>query len=239
MKKRLRIITLVLALLVCLAACADAGTGEQTGNGQTEKAETGAAQTGEQTGNGQTDDTDSGTEPAGEQTGNDLTETEQTVEETEPAAPRGEAVLVEFSAFDLDGNAVDQSVFRGKKLNVVNVWATFCGPCIREMPELGSVSRAFADRGVSIVGVVVDVVDENYRKMDAYLNEARDIVSQTGASYLHIVPSAQMSKVCRVQYVPTTFFLDGEGYQVAEPVIGSRTEAQWTELIESLLKTLG
>ena len=47
-----------------------------------------------------------------------------------------------------------------------------------------------------------------------------------------------MSSVCRVQYVPTTFFLDGEGYQVAEPIVGSRTEAEWTELIESILALL-
>ena len=46
-------------------------------------------------------------------------------------------VLSAFSTTDLEGNAVDQSMLADYDLTMVNVWATYCGPCISEMPDLG------------------------------------------------------------------------------------------------------
>ena len=42
-----------------------------------------------------------------------------------------------FTAKDLDGNTVTEEIFAEKDLTVVNIWGTFCPPCIAEMPELG------------------------------------------------------------------------------------------------------
>ena len=71
---------------------------------------------------------------------------------------------------------------------MVNIWATFCGPCISEMPELGELASEYADKGMRVVGLVTDVMDSEGALDEAQLQLARDIVSETGADYLHIVP---------------------------------------------------
>lgn len=162
-----------------------------------------------------------------------------TAETSTTAVPGGTGLLSSFTANALDGSTVDQTVLAGKKLNVINVWATFCGPCIREMPELTSVSSDYAEKGVQIVGVVVDTVDGNWRRIEKNVSEAKAIVSETGSPYIHLIPSASMRSVCGVQYVPTTFFVDAEGREIAPAVVGSRSGAEWSELIDGILAGLG
>ena len=155
------------------------------------------------------------------------------------AVPGGTGLLSSFTAKDLDGSTVDQTILAGKKLNVINVWATFCGPCIREMPELASVSNDYAEKGVQIVGVVVDTVDGNWGRIEKNVSEAKAIVSETASPYTHLIPSKELSAVCGVQYVPTTFFVDAEGREVAPAVVGSRSGAEWASLIDEILEGLG
>ena len=77
------------------------------------------------------------------------------------------AVFGTFSAKDLDGNEVTQEIFASNKLTMVNIWATFCGPCINEMPDLGELAAEYADKGVGIVGIPLDVTDEK-GNIDSY-----------------------------------------------------------------------
>ena len=71
-----------------------------------------------------------------------------------PASPGSTATLGDFTATDLDGNHVDQSIFTGRKLTMINIWATFCGPCLGEMPTLGVLHQEYQDRGFQVVGIV-------------------------------------------------------------------------------------
>src|SRR5699024_5930416 len=61
----------------------------------------------------------------------------------EPADTSGEALFGEFEAETIDGESVTQDIFGQSKLTMVNIWGTFCGPCIQEMPELGEISRSY------------------------------------------------------------------------------------------------
>ena len=147
------------------------------------------------------------------------------------------AVFGAFSAKDLDGNEVTQDIFASNKLTMVNIWATFCGPCINEMPDLGELAAEYADKGVGIVGIPLDVTDEK-GNIDSYLyNEAVDIVATTKAAYTHIVPVESMfvRKLASVTAVPETIFVDSQGNQVGDCYYGARSKAQWTEIIEELL----
>ena len=74
-------------------------------------------------------------------------------------AAKTAGILSDFSTTDLDGNAADESIFAEYKLTMVNIWATFCGPCISEMPELGELASEYADKGMRVVGLVTDVMD--------------------------------------------------------------------------------
>lgn len=165
--------------------------------------------------------------------------------ENEPTSVGGEitqnsGVLSGFTTTDIDGNAVNQSVFKGKKLTMVNIWATFCGPCINEMPDLGKISEDYADKGFQIIGIPVDVVDYYGNIDESQVELAKDIIDETGAVYLHILPSASLNqaKLSQVTSVPETIFVDENGNQVGESYIGSRSMAQWKEIIDGLMENM-
>lgn len=163
--------------------------------------------------------------------------------ESKEEQPQNDDITVESSVFgsftakDLDGNTVTESVFAGNKLTMVNIWATFCGPCINEMPHLGEIAQEYADKGVGIVGIVVDAADATGAVSDKLVQDAIEIADYTNADYLHIVPSAEMykAKLNNVYSVPETIFVDSQGNQVGESYLGARSKEAWTEIIDELL----
>ena len=147
------------------------------------------------------------------------------------------SVFGTFTAKDLKGNEVTQEIFAQNKLTMVNIWATFCGPCISEMPVLGQLAQVYKDKGVGIVGIPVDITDEKGNVDDYLFDEAVDIVASTNADYVHIVPVESMfvNKLAAVITVPETIFIDSEGNQVGDSYLGARSKEQWIEIIEELL----
>lgn len=155
----------------------------------------------------------------------------------EPAAPQEEEestgknnVFGEFATQTLSGEDADQEVFADAELTMVNIWGTFCGPCIREMPELGELSKEYADKGVQIVGIISDVNAPEDK-------DALEIIDATGADYTHLILSQDLyvNYLNRVQSVPTTVFLDKNGNQVGEVYSGIRNKEMWAQIIEETL----
>lgn len=143
-----------------------------------------------------------------------------------------------FESTDLAGNAVTQEIFAGKKLTMVNIWATFCAPCIREMPDLKALSEEYADRDFQIVGIPTDLLDQKGSIDGELLGTAREIIAKTGADYMHILPSDDLmrARLGRVTSVPETVFVDANGNQIGKSYIGSRTKEQWARIIDVLLE---
>ncbi len=143
-----------------------------------------------------------------------------------------------FESIDMTGKKVDYTVLQGKKLTMVNIWATFCGPCINEMPDLEKISKEYADKDFQIVGIVCDVTqtqDGSFSK--ALMEDAQEIVEKTKVSYQNIYMSNSLvdSEAGQVYSVPTTYFLDEDGNRVGEVYIGSRSYADWCTIIDGLL----
>lgn len=59
---------------------------------------------------------------------------------------------------DVDGTPVDFAAFRGRPL-LINVWASWCGPCVEEMPMLAAFAAAQPPGGVRVVGLAIDTPD--------------------------------------------------------------------------------
>jgi thiol-disulfide isomerase/thioredoxin len=114
---------------------------------------------------------------------------------------------------------------------MVNIWATFCGPCIREMPDFQRLHEDYADKSFQVLGIVCDVYG------DTNLDEAKAIVKETGVKYDCLLPSDSLKeiKLNAVSTVPETFFVDEAGAVIAGPFIGSRSYEDWAAIIEDVL----
>ncbi|MEG1878370.1 MAG: TlpA disulfide reductase family protein [Pseudoflavonifractor sp.] len=160
---------------------------------------------------------------------------------TPPAASAAPAepmpILADFTASDLEGIDRDQTIFEGYKLTMVNVWATYCGPCLGEMPDLGALHGEYADQGFQVVGIVTDVLNQDGSVSEDQVATAQDVVASTGADYLHLMPSQDLndSLLYQVSAVPTTIFVDESGNLVGEGYLGARSKDGWAAIIDGLL----
>lgn len=160
----------------------------------------------------------------------DITSEPSTSEGTsseEESAP----VFIAFEGTDLEGNAVSQDVFSRSRLTMVNVWATYCNPCLNEMPGLGELAAEYDPSEFQIIGIVSDVWEGEDQSL------VEKLVQETGASYPHLLANDSISQaiLSSVSSVPTTFFFDGEGAYLGG-VVGSAEKSQWEELIHGLLE---
>ena len=122
-------------------------------------------------------------------------------------------------------------MFAKADLTVLNIWGTFCGPCIEEMPELGELSREYKGSGIQIMGIPADVNSEKTMKT------AKEIVSSTKADYPHILPSEDLGNIYlnQVTAVPETLFVDKNG-DVIEKTVGAHSKSEWKDLIDQVYK---
>lgn len=124
-----------------------------------------------------------------------------------------------FATTDLNGNAVTSDIFAGKDLTVVNVWGTYCGPCIDEMDELAAWSKAMPEN-VQLIGLVCDLSSAEDTET---LETAIAICEATGAQvYPSLVANTDFAQLLStVVGVPTTFFVNSEGTIVGDPIVGA------------------
>jgi thiol-disulfide isomerase/thioredoxin len=143
-------------------------------------------------------------------------------------------VVRPFSASDLGGRIIDNTFFAKQRLTMVNVWGTFCGPCIREMPDLAQLPGEFPSTDFAILGIIADTPDA------ANEATARQLTGSTGVTYTNVIPDRSIATemLADVSVVPTTFFVDHTGKVVGEVLTGSRTKAQWMSVIQGVLVSL-
>ena len=145
-----------------------------------------------------------------------------------------------FTAIDLSGKKVTEDIFKGKKLTMINIWATFCRPCIGEMPDLELISQEYADKDLQIIGIVCDV---NYNADSYDMNlyqKALDVVEMTGVTYRNLLPSESLDiiKLGEVYSVPETIFVNDKGEIVGTNYIGSRSAEDWKAIIDNVMEIL-
>lgn len=147
--------------------------------------------------------------------------------------------LGNFETKDLKGNTVTNSIFADYDLTLVNIWATWCPPCVAEIPELGELVGEMQPKGVNIIGVVIDVVDERTMKTDAEVfDKAVEIMDSSNAAYTVLLPDKAMfsATLKSVVSLPTTVFVDKEGAIVGKAVVGAKTKEKWRTEINKYLE---
>ena len=137
-----------------------------------------------------------------------------------------------FQTVDVAGNPVTQDIFKGKKITVVNIWGTFCPPCIAEMPELGKWAREMP-QDAQIIGIVCDASGPNDKETKA---AAIKILNEANVSFVNILPDDNLLKYLeREDAVPTTIFVDSDGNVVGEKVVGADV-AKYKQQVARYLK---
>ena len=127
--------------------------------------------------------------------------------------------FAEFTTNDIDGNEVTQSIFANKDLTVVNIWGTFCGPCINEMPELGAWEKELPDN-VQIVGLIVDISSTDD---ETQIAAAKQITEKADVGFVNLIGGngAFDELISSIVGVPTTIFVDKSGNIVGEIIVGA------------------
>lgn len=148
-----------------------------------------------------------------------------------PSEEEANPIFITFKGTDLEGNPVSQEIFSQSKLTMVNVWATYCNPCLNEMPGLGELAAEHDPSEFQIIGIVSDVMEGEDQAL------VENLVQETGAAYPHLLANDSIGQaiLSSVSAVPTTFFFDGEGAYLGG-VVGSAEKEQWEEIIHGLLE---
>lgn len=139
-----------------------------------------------------------------------------------------------FEARTLDGDTITEDLFSGSRITMVNVWATYCNPCLSEMPGLGELAGAYDPEDFRLIGIISDVMED---AKEETLQYALELVEQTGADYPHLLLNESLyhALLTDVTAVPTTFFVDQDG-QILDTVVGAMDKTSWEEKIDALLE---
>ena len=144
--------------------------------------------------------------------------------------------LSNLQTMDIDGKEFSGKNFSDYDLTMVNVFATWCSPCVQEIPDLEEIQKEMKDQGVNIVGVVTDTVDQTGENQEA-LEKAKLIRERSKAEYPFLIPDKSNfnGRLSGIQAFPETFFVDKKGQIVGETYSGSHNKKAWLEIIEKEL----
>lgn len=144
-----------------------------------------------------------------------------------------------FHAITLAGEEVTESIFAEHQVTTINIWGTFCNPCISEMPELAELNSAYEDGQFQVVGLVVDMLASDGSVHADAVEAAWKIIDATGADYPHLLPSDDLIRaiLTDVSAVPESIFVDSEGNVLTPETryLGARSYQDWKAIVDELL----
>ena len=137
---------------------------------------------------------------------------------------------VSFETTDLYGNPVSSDeLFSQNEVTMLNFWATWCGYCVCELPELEQINRELQSMGCGIVGVLTDGQDPDD------LEEAKQDTREAGITYpVIIVPENADDMFDLGNGLPISYFVDRSGNIVGVPVSGAQVDA-YKKAVENIL----
>jgi thiol-disulfide isomerase/thioredoxin len=135
------------------------------------------------------------------------------------------AAFPDFDEKDLDGKPLSLASHKGKVV-LVDFWATWCGPCVRELPSVIQTYEKYHDKGFDIIGISLD---DDRDKLTAFLKQKKMTWPQyfDGEGW-----GNKLAVKYGVNSIPATYLVDGQGKIIASDLRGA-------ELEKAVAKALG
>jgi peroxiredoxin len=138
----------------------------------------------------------------------------------------------DFVLLDASGRSVPLSSFKGKPL-LLDLWATKCGGCIREIPAFIEIHHAYAHKGLAVVGISMDILYEDLKGPAEAWRLVNPFVKANKVDYPILMGDDEITKRYSVNALPVTYLIDRRG-RIAATYVGVVDRSN----IEGNIKTL-
>jgi len=135
---------------------------------------------------------------------------------------------LDFTVIDLAGKAVRLKDWRGRPV-IVDFWATWCPPCRKEIPELNEIYRRYQGDGLVVLGVSMDEVQGEGRKV------VKPFIDEFKIEYPIAMGDEALIDKLDLNSVPTALFIKRDG-RLLSRVEGAGTKGELTQTVLALLK---
>ena len=145
--------------------------------------------------------------------------------------------FAQFETEDINGNPVNQDIFKDYDVTMVNVWATWCYYCVEEMPGISALYEELPEN----VNIITICEDGDTAKADAL-----NVLNNVAAHFTTIKPGEDLEKSALkyVQGFPTTFFVNSKGEVIGKTQVGAPAttidgvKSAYTDLINKALEEI-
>jgi thiol-disulfide isomerase/thioredoxin len=129
-----------------------------------------------------------------------------------------------FGLKDKDGKAYNlKDIVAGKKHILIDFWASWCGPCRKEIPNLKTAYTTYSDKGFEILSISIDKDEKAWLKA----------LGQENMLWHNLLDDNKVSKAFNVKTIPATYLVDNKGVIISDNLRGAALDEKLKELLKS------